>query len=113
MLRPFHSLPQRAREGDRAPRAEGIPREEKVSIQFNEAAIPGRHTITYRIRDAHRNYPLREVEVLATADEIEALARDGYLVRERLLPAEEIERLRVALDETVARDDRLETKGGR
>jgi hypothetical protein len=82
-------------------------------IPYNPAAIPGRHTIRYRIRDDHKGNPAREVEVLATPEEIETLARDGYLVRRRLIPMATVERLRAALDETVARDDRLETGGGR
>lgn len=84
-----------------------------MSIQWNEASVPGRHHITYRVRDHAKGFPIREVEVLATPEEITALARDGYMVREALLPMTEVERLRAALDETVARDDRLETRGGR
>lgn len=84
-----------------------------MSVPYDEAAIPGRHTISYRIRDSHRGFPKRSVEVLATAEEVERFVRDGYLVRERLLPQSEIERLRIALDETVALDGRLETEGGR
>jgi ectoine hydroxylase-related dioxygenase (phytanoyl-CoA dioxygenase family) len=84
-----------------------------MSLIFNEASIPGRHSLTYRIRDAHKGFPVRNVDVLATPEEIQALVRDGYLVRERLLPMEEVARLRVALDETVARDEHLETQGGR
>ena len=85
----------------------------KMSIPFNKACIPGRHTLSYRVRDSHRNNPVREVEVLATPEEIETFVRDGYLVRERLLPLEQIERLRAALGETVARDDGLERGGGK
>ncbi len=84
-----------------------------MSISFNEESVPGRHMIAYRVRDHAQGFPMREVEVLATPEEIETLAREGYLVRERLLPMDEVERLRAALDETVARDDRLETQGGR
>jgi hypothetical protein len=84
-----------------------------MSIPFNEASIPGRHTIRYRVRDSHKNYPTRDVEVLATPEEIQALVRDGYLVRERLIPMEHVERLRAALDECVARDDRSEKGGGK
>ena len=82
-----------------------------MSITYSEESIPGRHTITYRTRDSHRGFPVRDVEVLATPGEITAFARDGYLVRERLLPMPEIERLRAALDEAVARDARLERNG--
>ena len=84
-----------------------------MSVPFNEASIPGRHTIRYRVRDDHKGNPEREVEVLATPEEIRTFARDGYLVRERLVPMEHVERLRAAFDETVTRDDRLETKGGK
>lgn len=84
-----------------------------MGIPFNEASIPGRHTLTYRIRDGHRGNPLRTVEVLATPEEIAAFVRDGYLVRERLILADEIERLRAALDEAVAGDAGLETGGGK
>src|SRR5205823_7220721 len=84
-----------------------------MSVPFNEASIPGRHTIRYRVRDDHKGNPVREVEVLATPEEIRTFVRDGYLVRERLIPMEQVERLRQAFDETVARDERLETKGGK
>ena len=68
-----------------------------MGVPFNEASIPGRHTIRYRVRDDHKNNPVREVEVLATREEIETLVRDGYLVRERLIPNGCVERLRAAL----------------
>ncbi len=84
-----------------------------MSIAYNPEAIPGQHTKTYRVRDHARGFPLREVEVLATEEEVRNLIRDGYLVRENLIPQQEIERLREALDETMARDAHLETKGGK
>ncbi len=80
-------------------------------IQFNESSIPGRHVIDYRVRDAHKGNPTRRVEVLATPDEIQQFVRDGYLVRENLLPHSEIERLRAALDECVAKDQHVEQGG--
>jgi hypothetical protein len=80
---------------------------------YDEAAIPGRHTIQYRIRDGHKGFPVRTEEVLATPEEIQTLVRDGYLVRERLVPMERVELLRAALDEITPKDDRPETKGGR
>jgi hypothetical protein len=83
------------------------------TISFNEESIPGRHTITYRTRDGHRGFPVREVEVLATPEEIQAFVRDGYLVRERLVPMDQVLRLREALDETVAEDRHLEKGGGK
>jgi phytanoyl-CoA dioxygenase PhyH len=84
-----------------------------MTLLYDEARIPGRHTIQYRVRDDHKKNPTRAVEVLATPEEIRTLVRDGYLVRERLVPMAHVERLRAALDETVAREDRLETKGGK
>jgi hypothetical protein len=84
-----------------------------MSVPYNEAAIPGRHILTYRIRDYSRKFPTRTVEVLATPEEIQAFVRDGYLVRERLIAMEQVERLCAALDETVARDDHLEKGGGK
>jgi ectoine hydroxylase-related dioxygenase (phytanoyl-CoA dioxygenase family) len=84
-----------------------------MSVPFNEASIPGRHTIRYRVRDDHKKNPVREVEVLATPEEIRTLVRDGYLVRERLVPMEHIEYLRAAFDETVARDERPERGGSK
>src|SRR5439155_6592476 len=60
-----------------------------------------------------KGFPVRDVEVLATPEEIQTLVHDGYLVRERLLPQAEVVRLREAIDEVVAGDENLETKGGR
>ncbi len=82
-------------------------------IIYNELAIPGRHTRYYRTRDSHRGFPERTVEVCATPEEIEAFARDGYLVRESLIPHEEVARLGEALEEVIAQDQHIETQGGR
>lgn len=84
-----------------------------MSIPFNESAIPGRHTIHYRVRDYDKGFPERDVEVLATPEEIRALVRDGYLVRERLVPMETVERLRAAFDAIVPADQRQEKSGSR
>ncbi|HEX5324633.1 MAG TPA: phytanoyl-CoA dioxygenase family protein [Capsulimonadaceae bacterium] len=84
-----------------------------MGIAYNESAIPGRHKVLYRTRDAHRGFPLREVDVFATPDEIDSFVENGYLVRESLIPNHEIERLRQAMDETVAKDKHVETQGGR
>ncbi len=84
-----------------------------MSLRFNAASIPGRHTIDYRVRDSHKGYPRRRVEVLATPGEIQDFVRDGFLVREALLPPDEIARLRAALDECVARDQHVEKGGAR
>lgn len=78
------------------------------TMTFNEDAITGHHTISYRIRDAHREFPRHTVEVLATPEELASFVRNGYLVREGLIPREQVERLREALDEVVARDTHIE-----
>jgi hypothetical protein len=83
-----------------------------MTIPFHEASIPGRHTLRYRTLDSHRGFPEREVEVLATEEEIARFVREGYLVRENLIPMSAVERLRAALDETVARDRHLEGGSG-
>jgi hypothetical protein len=80
-----------------------------MSVRFNRESIPGRHTIHYRVRDVEKGNPERDVEVLASPEEIQTLATDGYLVRERLIPMDEVERLRKALDETMALDPTLES----
>lgn len=84
-----------------------------MSIEYQESAIPGTHSLTYRIRDGHRGFPVRNVEVLGTPEEVHQLIEDGYLVRQNLLPRHEIERLRTALDETMARDAHQERGGGK
>ena len=84
-----------------------------MSIPYNDCAIPGRHTIQYRVRDYDKGFPEREVEVLATPEEIQAFVKDGYLVRERLVPVEAVERLRAAFDEIAPHDSRPEKSGSR
>jgi len=79
-----------------------------MSFPFDESAVPGHHTVTYTTLDAHRGDPVREVDVLATREEIEALMRDGYLVRERIVTGEHLERLRHALHEVIDRDAEVE-----
>jgi ectoine hydroxylase-related dioxygenase (phytanoyl-CoA dioxygenase family) len=83
-----------------------------MTIPFNETSIPGKHALRYRTLDGHRGFPEREVEVLATEDEIARFVREGYLVRENLVPLSAVERLRAAMDETVARDRHLEGGNG-
>jgi ectoine hydroxylase-related dioxygenase (phytanoyl-CoA dioxygenase family) len=83
-----------------------------MSIAYNESAIPGTHTIHYRVRDYDKGFPARDVEVLATPEEIQAFTKDGYMVRERLLPMSEVERLRDAFDSIIPMDQRPE-KGAR
>ncbi|HEX8464081.1 MAG TPA: phytanoyl-CoA dioxygenase family protein [Abditibacterium sp.] len=80
-----------------------------MSFPFNEAAIPGRHHLSYTTLDSHRGNPQCDVEVLATESEIQDLLRDGYLVRERIVTGEALQRLRDALDEVMATDAKIET----
>jgi hypothetical protein len=82
-----------------------------MPISFNAEAIPGQHVIDYRVRDSHKNNPTRRVEVLATPEEIQFFVDNGYLVRPGLLPIDEIEKLRAALDECIKQDQHIERGG--
>lgn len=82
-----------------------------MAIKYNRDAIPGRHEIEYRILDYAKGNPKRAYDVLATRLELEQLARDGYLVRDRLIPEAELIRLRSALEETIAGDNTLQHGG--
>ncbi len=84
-----------------------------MSISYNDNAIPGSHTINYRILNGHKGNPQRVVNVLATPDEIDQYTNDGYLVRPNLLPQYEIVRLRNAMEESLAIEKELEHGGGR
>lgn len=75
-----------------------------MPIPFNESAISGRHTVSYRTLDAYHGNPSRDIEVLATRREIEALMRDGFLVRHNLLDVPTVELLRASLEEVLARE---------
>jgi ectoine hydroxylase-related dioxygenase (phytanoyl-CoA dioxygenase family) len=66
------------------------------------ASTADRYTLDYRVRNHDLADPWRRVEVLATPEEIGRFARDGFLVRERLLGEEHAERLRLALDEVAS-----------
>ncbi|MBO9607821.1 MAG: phytanoyl-CoA dioxygenase family protein [Paenibacillaceae bacterium] len=57
-----------------------------------------RHTIAYDILNMIPNKPLREIEVHASREELERMAKAGYLIRERLFAGEELQTLRDALD---------------
>ena len=58
------------------------------------------HTISYHILVNNEGQePERSFDVWASRAEIEAFARDGYLVREALIEGEPLEMLRRALDE--------------
>ena len=79
-----------------------------MSVPYNEASIPGRHTLTYRVRDYARRFPVRQVEVLATPEEIQTFVRDGYLVAQ--LPPETT--LRLAGDANPYRGLAIKTQQG-
>ena len=53
---------------------------ESMALTFNEASLGGRHHLSYRILDAMRSFPVREVEVLATPRGDREL-RAGWLPR--------------------------------
>ena len=73
--------------------------------------IAGRHTLTFDLVGAWGDDATRTVDVYATEAEIEQLAMQGYLVRERLFPHEELERLREAMDAVEADEVRAESIG--
>ena len=78
---------------------------------MKHADIAGRHTLEFDIVGGHGEHASRSVDVLASKDEIEQLATQGYLVRERLFPREELQRLRDALDTVEADEVRPENIG--
>ena len=65
---------------------------------MRHAEIAGRHTLEFDIVGGHGEHASRSVDVMASEEEIEQLATQGYLVREHLFPREELQRLRSALD---------------
>ena len=70
-----------------------------MNLSMKHAEITGRHTITFDIiSKTEGDDQTRTVEVYATPQEIEQVATDGYLVRERLFQGDELARLREALD---------------
>jgi len=73
-----------------------------MSEQQEYAEFPS-HTVSYEIMtNADNEDKERSFTVLATAQEIEQLAEQGYLIREALFQGEQLERLRCALDEIEA-----------
>jgi ectoine hydroxylase-related dioxygenase (phytanoyl-CoA dioxygenase family) len=69
----------------------------------------GSYRIHYTIH--HHFWPEREVEVLATPEEIADFTETGYLVRERLFSGEQVARLRAALDEVAEQENHLIRQG--
>ena len=80
-----------------------------MTFPFDPSAIPGHHAVHYKTLDAHRGHPELEVDVHATPEEIQDLMRDGYLVRPALVTGADLQRLRDALDEVIARDAERES----
>jgi ectoine hydroxylase-related dioxygenase (phytanoyl-CoA dioxygenase family) len=71
-----------------------------------------RHTLSYRVRNFTTDVdPPRAVEVHATPGQLRALDEDGFLVRERLVQGELLERLRAAADEVEASELARQTPG--
>jgi ectoine hydroxylase-related dioxygenase (phytanoyl-CoA dioxygenase family) len=59
------------------------------------------YTVTYRINNHDLADPVRKVQVEASPEQIQHLADEGYLVRERLITGDFLEELRAAVDELV------------
>ncbi|GAB4455386.1 MAG: hypothetical protein OHK0029_11430 [Armatimonadaceae bacterium] len=70
------------------------------------------YTQKYRIRDAHKGNPEREVTVHATREEIADFVRDGYLVRRQGLTLEHVQKLRDAVDTVAAQERTLPSSWG-
>ncbi len=67
------------------------------------------HTLTYHYH--HSGIGSRTIEVYATPDELRDLQEQGFLIRERLFDAEQVARMRAALDE-VAEQERQNGNAG-
>jgi hypothetical protein len=72
----------------------------------SDASTPASYRLNYRVRSADVADSRRQVNVLASPQEIERFARDGYLVRERMIEDPQLAQMREALDEV------LEAEGG-
>jgi ectoine hydroxylase-related dioxygenase (phytanoyl-CoA dioxygenase family) len=64
----------------------------------------GHYTINYHINSQYLPVTARDVDVLATPQEIHAFTSRGYLVRERLFQDEALDGMRGALDEVEQRE---------
>jgi ectoine hydroxylase-related dioxygenase (phytanoyl-CoA dioxygenase family) len=69
-----------------------------VSLQVNPTFKP-EYEIDYDILTQYLPERARKVEVYATPEEVNHLATQGFLVRERLFTGESLEHLRTAIDE--------------
>jgi hypothetical protein len=65
-----------------------------------------RYVVRYRLLDARRSYPRRNVMVHASVTEIRQLITDGFLVRHSLFSASQVRRFRRALADVVAAGQR-------
>lgn len=63
-----------------------------------------RHTISYEILNMRPDEPPREIEVHATREEINRLADEGYMIRERMFTGESLELLREGMDRLEAKE---------
>ena len=83
--------------------------EQIMKLTMKHAKIKGRHTLNFDIISAEEKQ--RTVEVYATPEEIQQLATQGYLLRERLFQEEELEKLREAIDFVEAKEVKSEHIG--
>ncbi len=60
--------------------------------------------LRYEINDPIAGFPVREVDVHASADELAEMDTQGFLVKERLFTGDDLERLREATDRLEARE---------
>ena len=67
--------------------------------------------IDYRIRDSYKGNPRRPVDVPATSKELDAFARDGFLLRPQLCPPALQDRLRAAVAKVLASEGHAEGGG--
>jgi hypothetical protein len=73
-----------------------------------------RHVVQYKILDAKRGFPQRQVSVCATPSDIKQLVEDGFIVVEGLLSRALVNRFRAALEvvlQTEAADGRTPSDG--
>jgi ectoine hydroxylase-related dioxygenase (phytanoyl-CoA dioxygenase family) len=66
-------------------------------------------TIHYVINDGKKNYPVRDVIVDATRDEMSHLVNDGYVIRRGLVKGDWLERMRAAVDRLTEIETKQET----
>lgn len=72
-----------------------------MTRQTSGASTSESYVVNYRVRSSDLVNSRRTVNVMASAEQVDRLGRDGYLVRERLFEGEQLEQLRAALDEVI------------